>query len=266
MTSLAPLAPKAHAIDTVAVQKKMEALIHEMKKASRDEHTRLDFELTRCKNVNRILFDQFCNQLVRSFNKCKKKGLDIRSAVFLIPKDDTLPEIATASSWWVLSLLSELVDEFRIQPRQIVFGEDEKSIADSGASQFVYVDDAMYSGTNACTMVEAWIAAMKGKVSKLFVLVPYSTSSAMNRLRSNLSKGETDALISGVCENIPSVYELTGATYKEEDKEYDDQYVHENDSKSLSDEHTFTYFDHKFPDDTSTDQVCFCFCFLFTTK
>lgn len=126
-----------------------------------------DTDPRRC--VTRVPFADFCDELVKSYREAVLDGLDCGRDTFVLimsyPSEKTkLNDIARSSAWWVLSLLSELVKEFRPPPAHISF---LKAKGDGD----VIIDDAMYSGKSV-------LGAMADGTR---IVVPYSTKSARSK-------------------------------------------------------------------------------------
>ena len=201
--------------------------------------------------TRRISFPEFCGSLVASYKKAVSKGFDASKAVFLLPKNGYSKIIcaATTSSWWVLSLLSELVPEFRIQPWQVCNGLSLDIVNGKveSSSQYAYVDDAMYSGTQATDVAGTWKDRMNGEIydsapkrnRALFFLVPYTTRYAEQRLQAVIT--ETPSNVMHLC-SVKYIATLDECTME---KGHPTKY---------NNGVTGTYFDHKFPDSLSTLQ------------
>ena len=186
--------------------------------------------------IRRIPFDEFVTGLRESYHMAMEQGLDVGEAVFIMPKHEggLFIKNATTSSWWVLMVLSEVEETFRIQPWQVVPLKDDRHFELSGqaaqATQFVYVDDAMYSGKQAAAAITTWAAAVED--AALFVIVPFCTTFAKASVEEIFDDDES-TLVMCCANDILTTNQCIG-------------------SELYSPELTSTYFDHKLPDTHST--------------
>jgi len=176
-------------------------------------------------------------------------------AVFLIPKqvaDARHIHVATTSTWWAMIILSELHPTFRLQPQQIVSLNKVDALL-GGWTHFVYVDDAMYSGKQTRDVVsQLCVRVIPPKKVKLFVVVPYVTRVAIRLIESELARSDRGAYVELVwCHT--NIIQTTGECVGQRAGGFD--YMSRIDDPEHPLPPTMVYFDHKFPDILSTDQV-----------
>lgn len=184
--------------------------------------------LARC--TRRVSFEEFSSRLKSAFARAVEAGLHPESATWAVQGD------THKSGWWTLRVLSELEAEVRPPMSRVVFlpaavyqhwdRMDDYSREFEGAKQVVIVDDASYSGEQMITFLED-VERLTGNTTKIFVVLAMCTKLARARLRTR----DVVVCSGGVIQTLEQC--LDG---------------HSGDGE------TATYFDHKFPDDMSTDR------------